>query len=291
MPSSMTGFAAKSLQGAELSVLVEVRGVNSRNREIFVHLPWTDFTLEGWVREQLEQRVSRGRVTLNVRLEAKKGEGVSAINTAQARVWLESVYRLAQDLNLPMDLRIADLLSLPQVMSQSSRDEAQQKALVDLLRAGLPAVLDEFVQVRRNEGQVLSADLLSILTQMEEGRQSLLQQQAELQANQLQKYRQRIRLLLEHEADEIRIAQEVAILLEKMDITEELVRLDAHFQALIALMKQEKDSGRASGFLVQEIQRELNTTGAKSQSLEVTQVVLQMKNQLEKVREQIQNLE
>ncbi|MBW7874842.1 MAG: YicC family protein [Candidatus Cloacimonetes bacterium] len=290
MPASMTGYATGEILCRGVSGTIEIRSVNHKHRELGISLPMNSLALEAKVREMVEPLVLRGKIQLSVRLEFKQLSTGPVVDLDKARSWVDRCNQLSDAMNLKSDLGVSQLITLPGVLADSTDPNLHQD-LEDALLKYLPSVVQAFCVSRQKEGDFLSRELLKYLYRMEECRQMIEGLQATIQNDSLERYRQRVGLFMSGELDENRLYQEVAILLEKADVSEELVRLAAHFKAFEEILLQASECGRSLNFLCQEIHREINTTGSKSQNLEVVRQVLELKNLLEKIREQIQNLE
>jgi uncharacterized protein (TIGR00255 family) len=290
MPASMTGYAVGEILCRGVSGFIEIRSVNHKHRELGIGLPISSLALETKVREIVEPLVLRGKIQLSIKLEFRQLSLGPLVDLDKARSWVDRCNQLADAMNLKSDLGVSQLITLPGVLADGT-DQSLQKDLEEAVLQYLPATVQAFCQSRQKEGEFLSQEILKYLDRMEDCRQKIEDLQTTIRNDALERYRQRVGLFMSGELDENRLYQEVAILLEKADVTEELVRLSAHFVSFRDILVQSSECGRSLNFLCQEIHREINTTGSKSQNLEVVRQVLELKNLLEKIREQIQNLE
>jgi uncharacterized protein (TIGR00255 family) len=294
MIRSMTGFGRGEAATAQARLEVEIRGVNHRFLEIRFRMPQELSDMEGELRQRVAQVARRGRVDVFVeRTRSAEPEAEVTFNRAVVRGYLETASRIQSEFALQGGLDLPAVLALPGAMRvEFRRDEggADEHAL---LRQALEGALRSFDEARTQEGAKLVKDLSDRLGVLELQVQSV-RQAAELSLPQtLEKIRKRMDSLLAGvPLDPGRLAQEAAYLAGRSDIDEELVRLSAHLaKAAETLASSDGPVGKSLDFLVQELHREVNTIASKSESLEISQIALRMKGEVERVREQVQNLE
>ena len=289
---SMTSFARETfvLEGSEYAL--ELRSVNSRFREVVTKLPFSPPELEERVRQKIADYIHRGRVHLSISTDKLGDTGIEVdFNEPLARRFYEALARLKNTLGLAGDIEIGMMSQLKDIFVFSMPKENEEEIWLRLEPA-LDRALRAMVAMRRREGDALERDLrdrlnfiADIIERIDVLRESVVWDSAA-------RLKERIRLLTEGmNIDEQRLAMEVAIIADKSDITEELVRVQSHVNQFREFMVSEDPLGRKLDFLVQEINREVNTIGAKVNHAEVSQLVVEIKSQLEKIREQIQNIE
>jgi uncharacterized protein (TIGR00255 family) len=286
---SMTGFGVGEapLRGGRLST--EVRSLNHRFLELRVRLPpecaEQTFFVEQLCRKQLE----RGRYDVSVRLEGG-ALPPAEIDVERARRAFVALTRLRDELAPGSELPFAALASQPELIT--SRGDPDPGPLRDALERSLNAALAALDRMRTTEGEALSAELQRRLEGARSLHRSIAIKAPELAPAQLERLRQRVvRLLAGLDVDENRVTTEIALLAERSDITEELVRLSSHFDQFGALLVTAGPVGRQLDFLLQEIGRETNTIGAKCQDAGLSQLVVLLKSEVERLREQVQNVE
>lgn len=283
---SMTAFAAgeRSTQWGTLGC--ELRAVNHRFLELGVRLPDELRLLEPALRERVAQRVSRGKIDLALRLRSGEGSGELELNEAL----LLQLGRLARDLGgrfPPLQTQLIDLLQFPGVLQARTGDpDALQAEVMGLL----DAVLDDFVHAREREGANLVAAILErvdgIATQAAQARTLM----PTIRAGQRAKLEARLADLAQT-ADPGRIEQELVLWLQKLDVDEELDRLDSHVVEIRRIFTQDEPVGRRLDFLLQEFNREANTLGSKSVDARTTNIAVELKVLIDQIREQVQNIE
>lgn len=296
MIRSMTGFASASgaLEGWSWSW--ELRGVNGKGLDLRLRVPdWVE-GLEVALRKQVTAEVARGSITCNLRIASAENDGTLQVNTAQVDTLLAALHGIeARAMDAGVSLapsRASDILTMRGVLEQS--DQAQDiDALREALLAEFPAVLEDFNAMRRQEGAALAdvmQDQLNEVETLAAKAAALADARKEDTAANLRRNLARVMNNSEG-ADADRVAQELALIAVKADVTEEIDRLAAHVAAARALIGQGGPVGRKLDFLMQEFNREANTLCSKAQSTELTTVGLALKAVIDQMREQVQNVE
>ena len=294
MIRSMTGYGRAEASGPRLSVSVECRSVNHRHLDIALKLPRALAVYEPDARRLVQAAVERGRVDVSVTLTPAGGGslGTLSANTAQAREYEAAARTLADELGLTPSLRIEWLLAQPGVLVRDAEPAVSPEEGWSLLAQGLEAALADLVARREAEGKALAQELGTLHQMLEAGVALIVARVPAAQARRATRFRERVQALLsEIPVDQGRLATEVAALAERADITEELARLRVHLGELRARIDEGGTVGRPLDFLIQEINREVNTVGSKTDDLEISQAVIAAKATLEKIREQVQNIE
>lgn len=292
MIRSMTGFGRAEAADEEKSILVEIKGVNHRYGEIQAKLPRKYALLEEKVKRFAGERLQRGKVDVFVKYERKDSEAQSLnLDKALAIQYYARMQELARELDLPFQLNLKDLMELPGVASMTESETSLEQVWMDW-EPVLTQAIEELVSMRCSEGEALFSDFQNRITQMLEMSQALEARSPQVVQTYRQKLSERIQEL-EAQAwfDDQRLAAEVALFADKASIDEEVVRLKSHFQQFRDLLSQESAVGRKLDFLCQEMNREINTIGSKANDLGMTQLVVELKSELEKLREQVQNVE
>jgi len=292
--ASMTGFAAASATDGAESVQVELRSVNGKFCEVKARLPRELAALETDAVKRIKERLSRGTVDLSVRRTTAAGGAAPRVNAAALQALAQSAREAAAQAGLSGDaaaVSLGQLLLVPGVVAVEE-SAADVSSLGRALLTAVDAALDGMQAVRRREGAALEADLRGRLGRM----RSVVDEVERLVPASVESFRARLEARLAElppdvMVDPSRLAQEVLFFADRIDVTEELVRLRAHFEAFDALLSREGPVGRPLEFLLQELGREVNTTGSKNQSVEVAQRVVELKTELERLREQVANVE
>jgi uncharacterized protein (TIGR00255 family) len=294
MIRSMTGYGRAEMAGARLSLSVECKSLNHRHLDIALKLPRALSGLELDARRIIQVAIHRGRIEVSVSVAPVEGAPSNnlAVNMAQARAYVDVARRVGDDLKLGGELDLQWLLEQPGVISREETAPLGTEEGWPLLHDGLDKALAELCARREAEGAALDKELRALLAAMGEhvgvvaARGPLALERKE------QRLRERVQTLLAGTPlDEGRLATEVAMWAEKSDVTEELARLRSHMGEFARLLDEGGPVGRTLDFLIQEMNREVNTLGSKADDLELSQAAIAAKSTLEKLREQVQNIE
>ena len=293
----MTGFGRAELRGDTLVVTVEARSVNHRHLDVALRLPRALSSLELDARKAVASRLERGRVDVSVQLTTVAGQAPQRVVTdaALAREYVAQARALAAalgDLGAGTAIPLEWVLSRPGVVRVEDTEAAEAEMPWSLLAPALARALDELVDRRTAEGERLAQELRSLHAELGAIVVTMAARAPAAAARREERLRERLRALLGAAgADEGRILTEAAVWADKTDVTEELTRLRAHLAELALVLDKGGAVGRPLDFLLQELGREVNTVASKSDDLELSQAALAGKGVLEKMREQVQNLE
>jgi uncharacterized protein (TIGR00255 family) len=287
----MTGYGRGTATFDGRQVAVELSSVNRKQAEIALSLPRPLLELEPRVRDEINAHISRGRLTVAVGLHAKEGVKKSAVNLPAAKAYRDQLEAMKKSLKLSGEITLDQVLRGPGVLD-SEFVEIETDIAWPAVKKALKAALEQFVKMRQSEGEALAADLrkrvLSIQKNvktvgvlapkvMEHHRGTLLDRAAKAG--------------LEIESSDERLLKEIVFFADRSDISEELTRLRSHLDQFFAQLAKDEPVGRTLDFLLQEMFRETNTIGNKANFLAISQIIVGMKTELEKLREQVQNIE
>jgi len=292
MIKSMTGYGRGEWQEGEKRVEVEVKSFNHRFLDISPHLPRRLNSLEAQVRNLIKQRVSRGRVEVSVQIDdSSRVEQKLELDIDLAKDYHLALKTLQQELGTPGEIRLETLANFRDIFTRKEVETDLEKEWASL-QVALEAALSNLEQMRRDEGLALRGDFLGRLTAIGDMAREI-EKKAPLALEACRdRLAQRVQELSRGiPVDEIRLAQEVAYLAERSDITEELVRIRSHLKQFREMLDDSEPVGRKLEFLLQEINREANTIGSKASDAGIAQEAVEIKSELEKVREQVQNVE
>ncbi|MGZ3428730.1 MAG: YicC/YloC family endoribonuclease [Polyangia bacterium] len=288
---SMTGYGRGTCEVAGRRLVVEVRSVNHRFLELKLRMPWSDAALEAHVTAAIRAKLARGAITINVRDEGGGAAQAVHADAALARQYHHALVEIRDALGMDEKVSLALVAAQPGVITVGE-SVSDPEALWRAIAPGLEAALTALVAARAREGEALRADLRARLASLETMHRDLGVLTADAPEQHRKKLRDRLeRALKPGEVDAQRLAQEVAILADKSDVTEELTRMATHVAEARRLTDEDGANGRRLDFLTQELNREVNTIGAKSQSATVAARVVDAKAEVERLREQIQNVE
>lgn len=291
MPQSMTGYGRCTLAQDGREVTIELKSVNHRFLDLAFRMPRSFVFLENDMRAHISNKLARGHVDIFVTYKNSRDDARKVtLDSALLGEYLTTLRQGGIDHMLDDNLRLRDVLSMQDVLTVEEADEDQQ-ALSALTMSALDTALDSLCAMRRREGEAMRGDVETRLDTLERTAHAIDERAPQW----LEEYRQRLRARIEEicqmQLDEARLTQEVALVADKAAVDEETVRLRSHIAQMRDLLKQSEPAGRKLDFLVQEMNREVNTTGSKSSDLILTGMVVDAKAELEKIREQIQNIE
>ncbi len=292
MIRSMTGFGRMEGVAAGKRILVEMKSLNHRYLEISLRMPAALAVLEMEIKKRIGERYTRGKFEVSVRLENGGGsEAPPALNLPLARQYHSLLTQLRRELGIPGEVTL-EMMAGFRDLFVSGEGEEDIPALWEGLEKVLVQTMEKLTAMRNAEGESLGRDLTERMGTVERLVQGIARRSPEVVLEYRQRLADRVReLTAGMVVDESRLHQEVAILAEKSDITEEVVRMNSHLGQFRNFMTAEEAVGRKMDFLIQEMNREVNTIGAKSQDGEIARLVIEIKSELAKLREQIQNVE
>ena len=288
----MTGYGRGEVDHAGTKISVELNSVNRKQSDIVINLPRDLAALEPRIRQAINEKISRGRMNVMIGLqEGANGASALALDTALARSYHQAMLTLQKELSAPGEITIGTILQAPGVMRSPEQSLHPDEAWPAVQRA-LTTALVELVKMREREGKHLAKDLIHRLKTLRQETKAI----RALYPDVVKKYRATLRERLEKAGldlpfDDERLLKEVTIFADRSDVSEELTRLESHLAQFAHHLRKNEPVGRTLEFITQEIFRELNTLGAKSNDAGISQRVVACKSELEKIREQILNLE
>jgi len=291
MLKSMTGFGAGSAQTSGARVTVELSSVNRKQLDVSLRMPSQLTAVEARLQKMIQEKLSRGRVTGWIQVEASSGESEIQVDQKRAATMVKTLRASAKKLNLQDDLSAAMLLRIPGLIETRSVDQGSE-AIYPCLEKALKTALKNLVAMRSAEGRELNEDFLARLSRLEETLIKIKKQAPRVAVKARKKLLSAMKSagLKEAENDD-RILREIALFGEKADVSEEITRLESHLKQFRLRLRAAKPVGRELDFLLQEFLREINTIGSKANDLKITREVVAFKTELERVREQVQNVE
>ena len=292
MIRSMTGFGrAQGVLGGK-DITVEIRSVNHRYFEFSARLPRAYSWLEEKLKGVAQGAASRGKVEVSLLIQTVEGSDAQVVvNTALAREYVEALRELGRELDLPDDLSLSAVARFGEIFTLRRAPDDEEEVQANVLAVAAQAA-ERFSQMRRAEGEKLREDILGRLISIEERVAQVEERSPQTVAEYRQKLTARMEELLGKAAvEEQRILAEAAIVADRRAVDEETVRLRSHIAQLRSILDTPEAVGRKLDFLVQEMNREANTIGSKAQDVRIAQVVVEIKSEIEKIREQVQNIE
>ncbi len=292
MIKSMTGFGRAEVADETRKCTVEIKSVNHRYLDLAIKMPKKLNFFESAIRNVLKEYIQRGKVDVFISYEELKEQNVSIkYNHEVAAEYLKYLNTMAEEFGLDNDIRVSSLSRYPEVFTMEDVD-IDEEEIWNLLETALREAAENFVQTRIKEGENLKNDMVSKLDGMLKYVDFITERSPVIIAEYRARLEEKVKELLEDaKIDESRLLMEVTIFADKSCVDEELVRLRSHIETTRDTLLQGGSVGRKLDFIAQEMNREANTTLSKSNDLEISNVAIELKTEIEKIREQIQNIE
>ena len=289
MPKSMTGFAKVEMECAEGKLYGEARALNNRYLEISIKLPKIDYTSEQKLRDLVKTYAKRGKVDITIKWDKPfNNAGTPKINETVAKQYIVLIETLKQDYGLKGDLTIENILAFKDIIAYEENNNLAE----DVLFIPFENLLKRLDEERSREGAMISDDLLKRLDEITSNIQEIeVRRPLTIKAHEEKLREKMLEITQCSSIDEVRVLQELAIYIERLDITEEIVRLKGHLANFRETLYSSDSMGRKLDFIIQEMVRETNTIGSKSNDLFINELVIKIKVEIEKMREQVQNVE
>lgn len=293
MIRSMTGFGRGMYSTEEREYTIEIKSVNHKYTDINVRLPYVLSFLEEKIKKEVSQNVARGKIDINVTFvnNSNLGKKIS-INKPLAKEYIEELRKIKEENNIIDDISIMKIAKLPDILNITQ--DNNEEVLWEELNKALQEAIKNLLEGKEVEGKKLSEDMLQRLENINNHILEISQYSTGLIEQYVVKLKDRIKEIMQTDLiDEARISQEVVLYADKTSIEEEITRLKSHITQFRDLLQSEsvKKTGKRLDFIIQEMNREINTIGSKSNCLEITNLVIELKTELEDVREQVQNIE
>lgn len=290
---SMTGFGRGKYENDGREYVVEIRSVNHKYSDVSIKLPRQISFLEDKVRKEILKGIFRGKVDVFISMldYSEKGKSIK-INKDLAKVYISQLQELAEETGINNDISVVNISKFPEVLAISNDDN--EELYWDELSIALKSAMDNFVSMREVEGNRIREDLLVRIKRIEEKISNISAYSAGLVEEYIVKLNTRVKELMNTDIiDENRLAQEIVIFSDKSSIQEELTRLNSHISQFLGLITGNANVplGKKCDFIIQEMNREVNTIGSKANSMDISKGVIELKTEIEDVREQIQNIE
>ena len=292
MIKSMTGFGRSKYENEEREYTVEIKSVNNRYSDISIKMPRNLSSLEEKIKKQITTAISRGKIDVFITFinNSEKGKNIK-INTELAKMYIKELKQLAKEGEIIDNINVTEIIRLPEVLNISLENDDEELILSELTVCTKNAI-DSFIAMRETEGLKIKEDLQNRMNIISKKIDKINSISTGLVEEYVVKLEKRINDILKTSVvDETRLAQEIVIYSDKCSIEEEITRLRSHILQFTNLLETSGPIGKKLDFLVQEMNRETNTIGSKANSLEITNLVVDLKTEIENIREQIQNIE
>ncbi len=292
MARSMTGFGRGRFTSSAHDITVDIRSVNHRFFEASVKSPRSLSYLDEKIKSFVKEKVSRGKIEISVSLQNINGSDLEvSVNTQVLECYVTSLREIGKKMKIKDDLKLSSLLKISEAFSVKKTDTNEEELANEVLIATEEA-LSKFIEMKLTEGENLKSDILNRLKTIEEY-VSVVEEQS---PKTVDFYRERLynkikEIVVDRQIDDQRVLTEAAVFADKVAVDEETVRLRSHIKQMRDIFQKDENIGKQLDFLVQEFNREANTIGSKAQDVEITKIVVAIKSEIEKIREQIQNIE
>ena len=292
MIRSMTGYGKETLSTEGREYQVEIKSVNHRYLDINIKMPKTLSYLEETIKKEISQKIKRGKIDVFITYENNSQEGKNVkINKELAKIYINQLKELAQEEKISSNIEVTEIAEFPDILTIKI-DEEDDKIKEEIIQVTQQAT-EKIIEMKNIEGNKIEQDLLTRIEKIEKKIEEISKKSTGLIEEYVVKLEKRIKEILKtEEIDKTRLAQEVVIYADKCSIEEEITRLKSHIYQFKNLIKDNNETiGKKLDFIIQEMNRETNTIGSKANSLEITNGVIDIKTELEDIREQIQNIE
>lgn len=292
MIKSMTGFGRSIYENEGREYLIEIKSVNNRFSDVNIKMPRSLNYLEEKLKKEILKSVSRGKVDVYITFNNNSDRGKSVkLNTEIAKVYIDELKKLSKEAEIIDNINIMDISKFPDVLNIRMEEDSEEIIEKELMIA-LDEAIKSFIDMREKEGNKIKQDLENRVKVISEKIEQISNISSGLVEEYIVKLETRIKELLKTDVvDQTRLAQEVVIYSDKCSVEEEITRLKSHMSQFLNLINENIAIGKKLDFLIQEMNRETNTIGSKANNLEITNLVVDIKTELENIREQVQNIE
>lgn len=292
MIKSMTGFGRSIYENEGREYLIEIKSVNNRFSDVNIKMPRSLNYLEEKLKKEILKSVSRGKVDVYITFNNNSDRGKSIkLNTEIAKVYINELRKLSEEAEIIDNINIMDISKFPDVLNIRMEEDSEEIIEKELMIA-LDEAIKSFIDMREKEGNKIKQDLENRVKVISEKIEQISNISSGLVEEYIVKLETRIKELLKTDVvDQTRLAQEVVIYSDKCSVEEEITRLKSHMSQFLNLINENIAIGKKLDFLIQEMNRETNTIGSKANNLEITNLVVDIKTELENIREQVQNIE
>ena len=291
MIRSMTGFGRGKYENDGRIYTIEIKSVNHKYSDISIRMPKFLNGIEDKIRKRVLEVISRGKFDIFITFEDFSCKSTSIrMNKELAKEYIKELKDLSEETGIKFDLNIVDISKFPEILK--IEDENNDEIISKEIMIALDEALDNFIKMRETEGKKLTEDIERRIIYIQEKIKEISIYSSTLVEEYIAKLETRVNEILKTNViDESRLAQEIVLFADKSSIEEELIRLNSHILQFLELLKKDSPIGKKFDFIIQEMNREINTIGSKANSLEITNRVIEIKTEIENIREQIQNIE
>lgn len=291
MIKSMTGYGRGKYEHDAREYTVEIKSVNHKYSDVTIKAPRNITYLEENIKKEINKAITRGKIDVYISFINNSNIGRDVkINKDLAKIYISELKKICEETNIENNINVIDIAKMPDVLNIQNDENEEQ--IWSELKVALQNAINEFVSMRKAEGEKIQKDLLDRINIVSQNVNKISQFSTRLVEDYVVKLKNRVKEYLNtNVVDESRLAQEVVIYADKCSVEEEITRLNSHINQFIDLLNTEGAIGKKIDFLLQEMNRETNTIGSKANCLDITNLVVEVKTELENIREQVQNIE
>ncbi|MCK5032607.1 MAG: YicC family protein [Calditrichia bacterium] len=293
MSNSMTGYGKSKKTFENYEIEAEIRSLNNRYLDTIIRLPKSIDLFEQPIKNEIKKRIFRGKVTLNITLNNNSANGFEGIklNEEALQYYYKLITKIKSNLNLSEDISLDHILQFKDLM-QPAEEDLDDELLLENILITVNEALDSLIEMRNNEAVNIVVDIDQRIRVIEKNTNKIIVFGKDNPKQEYDKLYERVQSLLNGKlVDENRLEMELSLLADRVDVTEECTRLISHIQQFDSILKTKKEVGKSLTFILQEMHRETNTIGSKTTNVEISHLAIGIKEEIEKLREQIQNLE
>ncbi len=293
MSNSMTGYGKSKKTFENYEIEAEIRSLNNRYLDTIIRLPKSIDLFEQPIKNEIKKRIFRGKVTLNITLNNNSANGFEGIklNEEALQYYYKLITKIKSNLNLSEDISLDYILQFKDLM-QPAEEDLDDELLLENILITVNEALDSLIEMRNNEAVNIVVDIDQRIRVIEKNTNKIIVFGKDNPKQEYDKLYERVQSLLNGKlVDENRLEMELSLLADRVDVTEECTRLISHIQQFDSILKTKKEVGKSLTFILQEMHRETNTIGSKTTNVEISHLAIGIKEEIEKLREQIQNLE
>ena len=287
---SMTGYGSYEFENDKISFLMELKSINSKYFESNIKIPYLLSNQEHKISDVLKKKLVRGRINFNLSYRMKESKDLTySLDESKLANYMDILNGIKRSANISSNVSLDNLLSFQDIISINKKIDDEE--IIKFLYKSLDKVISQHISFRKKEGKYMQEDILSSLSRVDKNIKKINKIWDSNKESYLEKYKQKIaKVADQYKLNNDRLFQEVAIIFDKRDINEELVRIKSHIDSFIDYIKDYDILGKRLTFLIQELFRESNTIASKSEVIEINQLVIDIKSELEKIKEQVQNI-
>jgi uncharacterized protein (TIGR00255 family) len=293
MPNSMTGYGKSKMIFENYEIEAEIRSLNNRYLDTTLRMPKSIDLFEQRIKDEIKKRIFRGKVTLNITLNGISANGFASvkINEEALQYYYKLITTIKSKLNLKDHINLDHILQFKDLM-QPTDEELKDDLLIENILKTINEALDGLIEMRKNEAVYIVSDIDERIRIIETNIDNIFKSTKDNPKQEYDKLYERVQNLVNGKAiDEYRLEMELALLADRVDVTEECTRLKSHIQQFNSFLKTKREVGKSLTFILQEMHREINTIGSKTTNIEISHKAITIKEEIEKLREQVQNLE